>query len=536
MLQTIHRYYRSVLGLIFVSVMGLSMLLFGVDFGSRQTDSYAIKVNDLEISFDEYYNRKREVQDRVARSFGEGYSAFAAQILQDLTERLADELVNESLIKNLALDLGMGAGKDSVKEIILNIFQNNFSAEQYSQLLRQYGFTAPQFESRIASETIINQLRTILLQVAKNPPKKFTKSIFNLNERLFSLKTIEFKKEEYIKDITEVKDEALESFYEERLLEYEQPAKASINYAIFTPEKYQDKVEIFTEDVELYYTDNQRDFTEPEQVKIKQILLSLPTGDDPAAVMGVESLADDLLKKVKSGEDINDLASKYSDDKKSGQESEWINRGAESADFERQVYSEETKENDVIIVRDENKIRIIQIAEKKSEELIPLEKVKDKIEEAVKKQQAPLYAAEKARSIFEEWQKSDLTLEKVLDKEPIKYESSVDLLSTEEAKNEIKPLIKAALDSEEQGKLIVDQGDSLVLVEVNKLQPTEIPPLKTIKDKLTNDYKMMEAKKIAEQKANKFFNAVKKQGEISDEIITNIRVFYLKPKIKSLLS
>src|SRR4029077_13039730 len=79
------------------------------------------------------------------------------------------------------------------------------------------------------------------------------------------------------------------------------------------------KVTVADEDIKKFYTDNPAEFEEPEMVRASHILLStrdmetnkeLP--DDKKAAK--HKLAEDLLKRARSGEDFAKLAKEYSED------------------------------------------------------------------------------------------------------------------------------------------------------------------------------------------------------------------------------
>ena len=96
------------------------------------------------------------------------------------------------------------------------------------------------------------------------------------------------------------------------------------------------KVKVTDEDVKKFYDDHPGDFEQPEMVRVTHIMLltadpktGTPLSEDQRKAK--RKLIDDLLKRVKAGEDISKLAKEYSEDpraKETGGESTFPREGA----------------------------------------------------------------------------------------------------------------------------------------------------------------------------------------------------------------
>ncbi len=67
-------------------------------------------------------------------------------------------------------------------------------------------------------------------------------------------------------------------------------------------------------DIAAYYSAHQAEYKQPEQVKTRHILITVPKGADAKTDATAKSKAEDLLKQVKAGANFADLAKKNSDD------------------------------------------------------------------------------------------------------------------------------------------------------------------------------------------------------------------------------
>ncbi|MCB0319292.1 MAG: SurA N-terminal domain-containing protein [Bdellovibrionales bacterium] len=525
MLQIVNRYYRSVLGTVVLVVVGFSMLLFGVDKQSRNSESYAIRVNEHEVSFPEFYQRKSEVQTQLARSFGENFNQFAAQLLAGLDQRLADELIEESLLEEAAQEIGVSPGKRFVQGMIQQLFPGGFSSENYRSLLRQLGTTAPKFEARLAGETVIRQLSSLLQHVASNPPEEFIRANFLKEERSYSVEVAEFDPGKFLGAVPAPEDSVLKAYYEDHMVEYEAEPRARLSYVVFSPEKFLDGVEAFDEDVELYYTENEREFTYPERVKIQEIVLSLPS-ENEAESMGVQSLANDLMDRVIKGEDFKALAEQYSDEKGKAAVSDWVAKGSQSTKFDELVFHPNAKETDKepYLVEDGGELRLVRVVERVGSEVKPLEEVKDLILQELKKREAPIYAAEKAREELEKWKSvPEKTLESIATEYSLPVVSIAELTALSQSTPENRAILRGAIDSAGESPIIVDAGKALALVQVDEFREAEVLGFDEVRERVLSDYKTAESKELASQKARDLLEALKEKKEFQPSLVSEVQ-------------
>ena len=78
------------------------------------------------------------------------------------------------------------------------------------------------------------------------------------------------------------------------------------------------RINISKEEIKKYYEEHQKEFVRPEQVYLRQILISTE-GKDPKEIPAIQKKANDILARIKKGERFPELASKMSDDKESAQ-------------------------------------------------------------------------------------------------------------------------------------------------------------------------------------------------------------------------
>lgn len=146
-----------------------------------------------------------------------------------------------------------------------------------------------------------------------------------------------------------------------------------------------DKVakELTDKDFETYYKSRQEEFKIPEQVKARHILVRLEKNASEADQKKAREKAEDILKKLKAGEDFAKLAAELSDDpgsKAKGGDLGLFSRGRMVPEFEKAAFSMKPGELSEP-VKSPFGYHIIKVEEKKEALSQPYEKVKDKVKE-----------------------------------------------------------------------------------------------------------------------------------------------------------
>jgi len=148
-----------------------------------------------------------------------------------------------------------------------------------------------------------------------------------------------------------------------------------------------DKVKVTEEDMREYYRANKDAFGIPEKVKARHILIKVAKDASEDEKKAARKKAEEVLQKIKKGEDFASLAEKYSDDPGSarkGGDLGYFPRGRMVKPFEDAAFS--LKPGEVSdIVETKFGYHIIKVEEKKPATRMRFEDVKDQIEKELKK-------------------------------------------------------------------------------------------------------------------------------------------------------
>ncbi len=141
------------------------------------------------------------------------------------------------------------------------------------------------------------------------------------------------------------------------------------------------KVDITEADIKTYYAANEKSYTLPERVKVRHILIKVDKAASDEEKKKAREKAEDLLKKIKAGEDFAKLAAEFSDDpgsKGKGGELGFFSRGKMVRPFEDAAFS--LKPGEVSgVVETTFGFHIIKVEEKKEAGVEPFEEVREKV-------------------------------------------------------------------------------------------------------------------------------------------------------------
>lgn len=145
------------------------------------------------------------------------------------------------------------------------------------------------------------------------------------------------------------------------------------------------KINVTEEDAAMYYKAHKEEFKTPEMVRARHILIRVDKNAPEEEKKKAKDRAEDVLRRIKAGEDFAKLASEVSDDpgsKTKGGDIGFFPKGRMLPDFEKIVFSMKPGQlSDV--VETSFGYHVVRVEERTEPVLEPYEKVKDKVREKV---------------------------------------------------------------------------------------------------------------------------------------------------------
>lgn len=507
MLQTIHQYKRTFIGSIGLALVTIMMAGFGLEYFNHAPKVSAIKVNDTEISPQDFYEQKRRVEDSYRSIFGPAYEKFFQSM--NLNQKVIDQMIAQVLINNFADSLGMTASPRDVGSVIskMPIFTKGFNSEVYKTFLKQVGMSMNEFEGKLSDEVLSRQFSDLLNDIAYVSKREVQANLLD-SETKYDIVYLEFDPKVFISKLKTPSDAELESFFSENATKYELPKRVKYDYVALDVKDFSDGLTVSPEDIEIYYTDHENKFKEPEQVKVRQIQISFPKDKSGAIDQKkkdeMRALAETLIGRITGGEDFEQLVRQYSDDfasKQNGGDLGWVTKGKLSKDLEDAVFKIKNGGVSELVVSN-YAFYILKAESYKPASTKPLEVVSDQIRKILLAEQAPSYVSDRAHQLFEQWKKSQLPLAEYAVQNNLVAASSSKLLDpTQDITPNLSGLTKKIIEFSDLKQQIVDLSDKTVLVELKELRESEIPGFNEVKDKLIADFKIEQSKVQAQKTA-----------------------------------
>ncbi|NDC37924.1 MAG: hypothetical protein EBZ48_07700 [Proteobacteria bacterium] len=487
MLQTIHKYRKTLIGTTFFLLLAISLSGIGVNslhnFGEKGR-AHAIKVNEQEISFNDFA--------KIARNSRQAPQA------------AADRVVAQTLLEQKAKQLGFSAGAGAVAQTLdAEIFRGNFDPQLYRYFLQQLGMSAQEFESTLRTEALRSQLTQLLRDVSYASQKEVRAHVTS-ELTTVAVDTATFDPADYLSRTTPPSEEAITNFYNEHTTEFEISPAVAYEYVLITPEESQKSVPVSADDIELYYADNESDFATPETLKGSFIRFNYPKNATDPQKAELKERATKVLARAKAGESFEALAREFSDDnptKTRGGDLGWVSRGKMSKEFDDAAFG--LKGPGVAeLIETSAGLQIAKVFEYKAAGTTPLNEVKGKITEILQKREAPVYAANHAQELFEQWQKSALSLADFAKERKLTVVPTNGLLTKDmDPESRAAGLTAAVLPLATEPRQLADVDDKVALVQVVKSREADIAPLADVRDKVVQRLKAIEAKDLARKDA-----------------------------------
>jgi peptidyl-prolyl cis-trans isomerase D len=325
---------------------------------------------------------RREIQNR--------YGDQSPEILQSLNLRqmALEQLIEQTLINREANRLGLHISDDELARAIgsQTAFQvdGRFNVQRYNEVLRENNLEPAVFESktreRILSETM-RQMVTQAVQVSQHEAR----NEFNRFGEKLSLAYVEFAYSDFTGKVNPSRQELIK-YYNDNREQFLEPERIKIEFIRYDPSVLGASQTPSPEDIESNYERNlNTQFTHPQQVRARHILIAVPPEASPTEKAAAKSKAEDLLQKVKSGGDFAKLAQQYSDDpgtKNRGGELGYFARGEMVKPFEDAAFK--LTPGQVTLVQSQYGYHVLQLEEIKKSSQDTLEQAKPKIVAAIK--------------------------------------------------------------------------------------------------------------------------------------------------------
>ena len=369
---------------IFIALISITAILMvitlvpGIFQDAASTgDTYAIVHSDsifgrmLGDSTDVHLTQVQQVAQRMQQQ--NHYPDF---VLPFLMQRAGQALVERAVLVQEAGRMGLTVTDSDVQNELMHgpfapaLFPGGkfIGEEHYDDFVQNnFNMSRTEFERQLKEEILINRLEAFITG-GLTVPNSTVRSEYLKQATKVKFQYAVLSDAELRKQITP-SDAELKTFFQQNAARYRTaiPETRKVQYVSFALNQVPGgPPQISGADVQQYYNDHHQQFQVPEEVRVRHILIKVPTNANAQTVAAAKAKAEDILKQLKAGGNFADLAKKYSDDpgsKTQGGELGFIQHGATVPAFDQAAFSLQPGQLSSVI-RTQFGFHILQVEEK----------------------------------------------------------------------------------------------------------------------------------------------------------------------------
>ena len=536
-LSLFHKYKKSIIKTILAFIVAVMMLSFGIDilqFGRNKRHlNTAIKINNTEISLNQLQATKNEIYDltlkNVQAQYGEMFNMqpheLEIMIANGLTERATEEIIQKTLMLNFLSLGGLTVSDTAIKEQIKRAIESTpglgeLNRQTYALYLRGLNMSEKQFVDQTRERMLMGALVKFMSD-SFVPLKSEIEETYHANNDAYNFSYIELNSSAY-KNMVKIDDETLKKFFESRQENYRDEKAVTYNTIEFAPCDYESAVEILEEDISREYEMRRSEFRIPPKWTLRQIVIKKNDNNDEVK----KELALNVKARLNNGEKFVALAKEFSDDLKTK------NSGGLLGTFEYKDISEDIRDKAAGLDKGElseiintgNAYIIVLAEDVVPESFMPLDAVKTKIADELKKGLSPAYARNAADKFRSDWAARENKEIKFRDfvassggNNKKVASKTVKATTSGNSQADIVALRLPAVGSTEIVELSGESGSDsdrkFVVVVVDSIKESSVPELSAVRDKVASDFRQERSTQLALDEANRIIGKIKSKSK-----------------------
>jgi peptidyl-prolyl cis-trans isomerase D len=337
-----------------------------------------------------------EAYERLRQRYQQQYKGqFNAEMATQL--KLKQQALNSMIDRQLMLDYGhkfkLAVSDEELRARIAKMaaFQNNgsFDPQLYRQLLSYNHLTPADFEASLRDDLLLDKLRQLFGSGAKVSSQEVNQ-LYRQQKEKISLDMVKLDPHDFSASI-KVNDKDLSDYFAVHREDFRVPEKRNIVAVKIDSRGLEKKIVSSDKVVATYYEDHQGDYVVPEQVKARHILFKVNQDDPGSAWDKAKTEAEEIIAKLKQGQDFSALAKQYSQGPSAsrGGDLGWFGRGSMVKSFEDAAFGLKVGAVTQIPLRTRFGYHVIKVDGHKSAYTKGLDEVKKDIRAQLVKEQLP---------------------------------------------------------------------------------------------------------------------------------------------------
>jgi peptidyl-prolyl cis-trans isomerase D len=484
------------------------------------------KIDGTDITSDEVRLAARQLLQQQMPQGG----ANMAMLLPFFTQPAAEQLITRQALLAEAGRMGLRVTSEEVKD---DLQHGRYAAtffpggtfvgeREYEDMLARANQTPLKFEEGVGDDILLSKLQALISGSATVSDADLHTQFVKQNSKVkFDYAVL---KQDDIKKGLHPTDEELKAFYESHKASYANsiPEKRKVKYAVIDTNKIEAGIQLSPDELQSYYGKHREEFRVQDQVKVSHILIKtpLPGPDgkvDEKGVAEAQRRAEDLLKQLKGGAKLEDLAQKYSEDPgsaKQGGSLGWVARGQTVPEFEKAAFSL-PKGQISDLVKSSYGFHIIRVDDRQEAHVKTLAEVKDQIEPALKHQMAQQAAEKQAETLLNQAKSVGLDAAAATAKVPAitsDFFARRDMLPGLGPAPQFMEAVFSATEKSPPDLASASQG--IVVFQLLAIKPPATPAFEEIRTRVEDEFKTERSSVLLSQKVQELSDRAKAEHDL----------------------
>lgn len=501
--------------------------LGGDVFGGTPGKGIIAKVGGEDITTDEV---RQTAHQMLQQQMPQGSNANMSMLMPFFAQRAAEQLITRQALINEANRIGLRVSPEEVMDDLQHgryaatFFPGgNFIGQvEYEDMLQRANLTPTKFEAGVADDILLTKLQALVSGTTGVSDAEVHEQFVKQNTKVkFQYAVL---KQDDLKKGLHPTEEELKAYYDSHKASYANsiPEKRKVKYAVVDNARLETDLKVTPADLRGYYDQHREQYRVPEQVKVSHILIKtpLPGPDgkvDEKGLAEAQRRAEDLLSKVKSGSNFEDLAKKYSEDPgsaKQGGSLGWIGRGQTVPEFEKTAFSL-PKGKISELVKSSYGFHIIRVDDKQEAHVKSLDEVKSEIEPVVKHQMVQQLAQKKADDLLKQARAQSLDAAAAAQGIPV---ITSDFFSRKDMLPGLGPspqfMDAVFMEQEKSPPDEASSSQGIVVYQLLGVKPPATPTFEEVRSKIEDEFKSERSNILLQQKAQELSDRAKAEHDL----------------------
>jgi peptidyl-prolyl cis-trans isomerase D len=371
----------------------------GSSYGDRGGAHPAATVGKQTISYREYEQEYRQIEDQMRQRLGQQYTPEMAEQLRIPMQAL-NRLVSRKILLAEADKLDLAVSDKELRSYILHlpVFQDPqgacVGADGYQRVVRRLGFTPESFEQSMREQMMLQRIVGALERSVVVTDQE-VEARFREGTEKAKLRYVAVPLAASAAPVA-VSDAELQRYFDQHKEELRLPEQRVADYLLVDQAALEGSLQLSDADLRAYYQQHQAEYAQPEQAHARHILV--PTQEEAAAVQA----------RLAAGEDFAKVAKETSKDTTSavnGGDLGWLPRGRTVPEFEKALFDSTIG---VLVgpVKTQFGYHLIEVLERRPGSTTPYEQVQQAVRTRLAAERSTQVAEQKAKTLAAELTKA----------------------------------------------------------------------------------------------------------------------------------